>query len=139
MSSLTDTLQLAITSLAALALVSAFVLFRVSYRPSIKKQTTTRAVQRIRDAVKPEDGTVRVAEILIHPIKSCRGTSVQSCKYTPLGLENDREWCFVDTAKNAIITAREFPKIVLIAPRIEHDPASPHRGSLLVTFPPDAP
>lgn len=70
-----------VSSFAAFTLVSVFVLFRASYRPSAvvppkdlkapteKKKTITRAMQRIRDAVKPEDGTVRVAEILIHPIK----------------------------------------------------------------------
>ncbi|KAG6899817.1 hypothetical protein C0993_006518 [Termitomyces sp. T159_Od127] len=140
-----------ISSFAAFTLVSVFVLFRASYRPgeivstkNLKedKKTLTRAMQRIRDAVKPEDGTVRVAEILIHPIKasrSCRGISVQSCKYNLLGLENDREWCFVDIEKKTIITAREFPKIVLITPRIEEDSADAHGGSILVAFPPDAP
>ncbi|KAG5638018.1 hypothetical protein H0H81_002219 [Sphagnurus paluster] len=88
---------------------------------------------------KPVDGSVRVAELLIHPIKSCRGVSVQRVKYTPQGLENDRKWCIIDAATRAVITAREFPRMVLIAPRIEPDPASPHGGALVVAFPPDAP
>ncbi|KAG6855239.1 hypothetical protein H0H87_006338 [Tephrocybe sp. NHM501043] len=104
-----------------------------------EEKPLSKALQRIRDAVKPEDGSVRVKEIMIHPIKSCRGTSVQSAKYTPLGLENDREWCFVDIEKNFIITAREFPKIVLITPRVEEDPNDLHGGSIVVVFPPDAP
>ncbi|KAG6896771.1 hypothetical protein C0992_006286 [Termitomyces sp. T32_za158] len=157
-----------ISSVAAFTLVSVFVLFRASYRPSelvsLKKskapaKTITRAMQRIRDAVMPEDGSVTVAEILIHPIKAKlpwnirpvlqihpprpRGSSVAPQPLSQLtsadSLQNDREWCFVDVEKNAIITAREFPKIVLITPRIEKDPADAHGGSILVAFPPDAP
>lgn len=30
---------------------------------------------------------VRVSNILVHPIKSCRGTSVQEAKFSPEGLE----------------------------------------------------
>ncbi|KAH7104997.1 hypothetical protein BKA62DRAFT_691332 [Auriculariales sp. MPI-PUGE-AT-0066] len=31
--------------------------------------------------------TIRVTELYVHPIKSCRGTSVQSTRFTPTGLE----------------------------------------------------
>ncbi|KAG6810803.1 hypothetical protein H0H92_010281 [Tricholoma furcatifolium] len=165
MTTIIDSLQLAanrigvkpntIITATAATLVSAFVFFRLAYphrvsspTPSVaetkdenKKEKTkpSSAMQRVHDAVKPEDGTVKVVEILIHPIKSARGLSVPSCKFTPLGLENDRVWCFVDATKNKIITAREFPRLVLIEPRIELDPESPHGGTLVVTFPPDAP
>jgi hypothetical protein len=70
-----------------------------------------------------------VSKILIHPIKSCRGISVESAKYTPEGLENDRIWCIIDAAKVKVITAREEPKMVLITPSVESD------GMLKVTFP----
>ncbi|RDB19507.1 Mitochondrial amidoxime-reducing component 1 [Hypsizygus marmoreus] len=88
--------------------------------------------------VKPADGTVRVSQILIHPIKSCRGTSVQSVKYTPQGLENDRKWCIVDAKTSTVITAREVAKMVLIVPQIDVDAASRHGGTLTVTFPEDS-
>ncbi|KAG6916754.1 hypothetical protein DXG01_005499 [Tephrocybe rancida] len=129
-------------SAGGVTLASAFVLFRlVYYRPGKRvppppatdskangevtaegrKETMSRAMQRVHEAVKPPDGTVRVAEVLIHPIK------------------NDREWCFVDAATHRIITAREFPRVVLIRPRIEADPNDPHGGAIVVAFPPDAP
>ncbi|KAG6841739.1 hypothetical protein C0991_007625 [Blastosporella zonata] len=122
-----------VSGLTAATLASAFVLFRLIYHRPGKRvppppesrngvvEKSKKAIERVHEAVKPEDGSVRVAQILIHPIK------------------NDREWCFVDPAKNAIITAREFPKIVLITPRIEADPTDPHGGSIVVAFPPDAP
>ncbi|KAI0937464.1 hypothetical protein AcV5_005370 [Taiwanofungus camphoratus] len=34
-----------------------------------------------------EMAEVRVSKILVHPIKSCRGTSVSEVHYTPQGLE----------------------------------------------------
>ncbi|PIL31071.1 hypothetical protein GSI_05767 [Ganoderma sinense ZZ0214-1] len=83
-------------------------------------------------------GDVRVSKILVHPIKSCRGTSVQASRYTPEGLENDRKWCIIEQESHAVITAREVAKMVLITPRIEPDSASPYGGRLVVSFPEDS-
>ncbi|CCM01446.1 uncharacterized protein FIBRA_03498 [Fibroporia radiculosa] len=96
-------------------------------------------------------GEVRVSRIFVHPIKSCRGTSVSEARFTPTSLEsgcnvssniglnsvhqNDRKWCIVDAQTNAIITAREFPKMVLIIPRLDVDSSSPHGGNLTISFP----
>ncbi|KAJ7150381.1 MOSC N-terminal beta barrel domain-containing protein [Mycena filopes] len=83
---------------------------------------------------------VRVSKILVHPIKSCRGISVQHARYTPEGLEHDRKWSIVEASTtesghNVVITAREFPKMVLITPEMVVDSASPHSGVLTVSFP----
>ncbi|KAJ6463749.1 hypothetical protein DFH09DRAFT_1226904 [Mycena vulgaris] len=78
---------------------------------------------------------VRVSKILVHPVKSCRGISVQHSRYTPEGLEFDRRWCIIEAKDHTVITAREFPKMVLITPQIEADPASPDLGALSVSFP----
>ncbi|TFK41978.1 MOSC N-terminal beta barrel domain-containing protein [Crucibulum laeve] len=83
----------------------------------------------------PAPGQVTVSKILIHPIKSCRGTSVQSARYNPEGLENDRKWCIIDAPRLQVITARESPKMVLITPRIEVDASSPYGGVLSISFP----
>jgi len=78
---------------------------------------------------------VRVSKILVHPIKSCRGISVQQSRYTPEGLDYDRRWCIIEAKDNTVITAREFPKMVLITPQIDADPDSPQSGVLSVSFP----
>ncbi|KAI8980592.1 hypothetical protein BD414DRAFT_101261 [Trametes punicea] len=83
-------------------------------------------------------GDVHVTKIFVHPIKSCRGTSVQEARYTPEGLENDRKWCIIEADSHDIITAREVSKMVLITPRVEVDPTSPHGGRLVVSFPEDS-
>ncbi|GLB43597.1 putative MOSC domain containing protein [Lyophyllum shimeji] len=130
-------------SVTTAVLAGSFALFRLVYhRPSKRQSLPSESHEKKKMpqiAVKPQDGTVKVAEILIHPIKSCRGTSVQTAKYTPEGLENDRKWCIIDATTNTVITARDFPRMVLITPRIESNPSSAHGGSLVVTFPPNAP
>lgn len=62
-----------------------------------------------------------VKEILIHPIKSCRGTSVQEAPFDHQGLQYDRTWLIIDATTKKFYTARELPKMVLIHPKIEHD------------------
>ncbi|KAJ6520190.1 MOSC N-terminal beta barrel domain-containing protein [Mycena sanguinolenta] len=79
------------------------------------------------------DSNVRVSKILVHPIKSCRGISVQSSRYTSEGLDYDRKWCIIEADSNTVITAREFPKMVLITPKIEG--ANTASAVLTVSFP----
>ncbi|KZT22674.1 hypothetical protein NEOLEDRAFT_1071092 [Neolentinus lepideus HHB14362 ss-1] len=87
-----------------------------------------------------EVGPMKISQILVHPIKArlCRGTSVQQAKFTPQGLQYDREWCLIDPEKRKVLTAREIPKMVLITPTIETDPSSPDGGTLTVSFPLDS-
>ncbi|KAI5830595.1 hypothetical protein K523DRAFT_239506 [Schizophyllum commune Tattone D] len=79
-------------------------------------------------------GRVEVTKLLVHPIKSCRGTSVASARYTPEGMENDRKWCIVDADTHQVITAREVAKMVLITPTLPDA-----TGLLRVSFPSDSP
>lgn len=83
-----------------------------------------------------DNGQVRVTKILVHPIKSCRGTSVPEVRYTPQGLENDRKWAILDPAENKILTAREVPKLVLVEPELRYDASSSTQGKLVVTVRP---
>ncbi|KIK91112.1 hypothetical protein PAXRUDRAFT_150234, partial [Paxillus rubicundulus Ve08.2h10] len=85
-----------------------------------------------------DTSNIRVTKILIHPIKSCKGTSVQEAVYTLEGLENDRKWCIIKADSNLVVTARQANKMVLIHPRIVHEPSSPEGGRLEVSFPDDS-
>lgn len=62
-----------------------------------------------------------VQQILIHPIKSCRGTSVQEAPFDHQGLQYDRTWLIIDADSKKFYTARELPKMVLIHPEIQSD------------------
>ncbi|KAI0789428.1 MOSC N-terminal beta barrel domain-containing protein [Abortiporus biennis] len=87
------------------------------------------------ELLKVKVGEVRVTKILVHPIKSCKGTSVSEARYTPEGLENDRKWCIIEEDTHNILTARELAKLVLIVPRLEYDALSPYDGQLVVSVP----
>ncbi|KAG2136504.1 uncharacterized protein EDB93DRAFT_1242371 [Suillus bovinus] len=87
------------------------------------------------DHSKFDTSNIRVTKILIHPIKSCKGTSVSEAKYTLHGLDNDRRWSIIRADNNAVVTARDVAKMVLIVPRIIPDPSSPDGGRLEVSFP----
>jgi uncharacterized protein YcbX len=51
------------------------------------------------------------------PVKSCRGEALRSATVEPWGLAGDRRWMVVD-ADNAVVTAREHPRLVLTVPVI---------------------
>ncbi|KAJ7597654.1 MOSC N-terminal beta barrel domain-containing protein [Mycena floridula] len=75
----------------------------------------------------------RVSRLFIHPIKSCRGISVQKAAYTPSGLEHDRKWCIIDAETKTVITARDVSKMVLITPTVNLS-----NDTLDVAFPADS-
>ncbi|KAI0036616.1 MOSC N-terminal beta barrel domain-containing protein [Vararia minispora EC-137] len=85
-----------------------------------------------------DGGSVTIAKILVHPIKSCRGISVQETRFTPSGLEHDRTWCIIDAKNHQILTARQIPKagMVLIVPKVAENPDDPSNSRLEVSFPP---
>ncbi|KAI5451183.1 hypothetical protein NCC49_002059 [Naganishia albida] len=73
---------------------------------------------------------VRVKQLWVHPIKSCRGVSLQKSIITPQGLQYDRQWAIRETETSQMCTAREYPSMVLITPEIDQE-----RNLLVVRFP----
>ncbi|KAG5643498.1 hypothetical protein DXG03_000739 [Asterophora parasitica] len=119
------------TGLTATALAGVFLLFHFAYhrpgkralsiQPGSANFATKDQTKMVQLVERPPDGSVKVSKILIHPIK------------------HDRKWCIIDAAANKVVTARDTPRMVLIAPHIELDLNSPHGGALVITFPTDAP
>jgi len=66
-----------------------------------------------------------------YPVKSCRGHGVPRAGVEPWGLAGDRRWLVVDE-DGVQVTAREYPRMLLITPRLRSD------GGLELTSP-DAP
>jgi len=56
---------------------------------------------------------VKISQLFLYPVKSCRGIPVNKAKVTLYSFEFDRLWMLVDD-KNAFVTQREIPKLVLI-------------------------
>jgi len=70
----------------------------------------------------PADADVQahIAQLWIHPVKSCAGVSVQEAELTPTGLAWDRTWMVVDE-EGEFVTQRELPQMALIQPAFKLD------------------
>jgi hypothetical protein len=56
---------------------------------------------------------MQLAEIHIHPLKSCRAQLVEQALVEPMGLQHDRRWMLIG-ADGQFMTGRQFPRLVLI-------------------------
>ncbi|KAG8896615.1 hypothetical protein FRC01_011704, partial [Tulasnella sp. 417] len=81
---------------------------------------------------------LQITKILVHPIKSCKGTSVQEARYTPEGLEYDRKLVIVDRKTHVAITARNISRMLLIDPKVHVDESDPYGGKIEISFPADS-
>ena len=70
---------------------------------------------------------MKVAEILVYPIKSLRGSAVNESLVCRYGLEHDRQWMLVDR-ESKMITQRECPRIATLVPNVGD-------GRLRITLP----
>jgi len=61
-----------------------------------------------------------LSEINIYPIKSCKGTSLQTCQLDDRGLQFDRRWMVVDGGYR-FMTQREVPRLSLISVGLRSD------------------
>ncbi|MEN9417188.1 MAG: hypothetical protein RI988_808 [Pseudomonadota bacterium] len=62
-----------------------------------------------------------VAELFVHPIKSCAAVPVRDRLLIETGLDLDREWMVVD-AHGEMLTQREVPRLALVQPTLrDHD------------------
>ncbi|KAJ7625538.1 hypothetical protein FB45DRAFT_1029897 [Roridomyces roridus] len=80
---------------------------------------------------------IRVARIMVYPIKSCAGIDLNTSAYDKEGFEFDRKWMVVDVEKNKQLSARDNRgiKLVRVFPAIKRDSTSPDGGVLHVSFP----
>lgn len=63
---------------------------------------------------------MKVTEIVIFPVKSCAGVSVEHSKINQFGLEFDRFWVIARKRDQwEMMTQRNFSRMVLIKPEIE--------------------
>lgn len=62
-------------------------------------------------------GPLSVSDVFRYPVKSCRGERLATARVEPWGLAGDRRWMIVDAAGDQV-TAREYPLLVLVTPRL---------------------
>ncbi len=61
---------------------------------------------------------MRIAQLFIHPIKSCAGIAVDEAALIDTGFEYDREWMVVHRDDGAFVSQRELPRMALIRPTL---------------------
>lgn len=59
-----------------------------------------------------------ISALYIHPVKSMRGLKLEHCDVTPAGLMGDRVFAVVPVARDAVLTAREKPRMVSLEPTL---------------------
>src|SRR5271169_215230 len=64
--------------------------------------------------------SMKIAEMLVYPIKSLRGSAVDEALVCRYGLEHDRRWMLVD-GDSKMITQRECPKLATLCPHLVDD------------------
>jgi len=64
-----------------------------------------------------DEQTVSIAELFVHPVKSCARVALDEAVVTETGLEWDRQWMVVDP-QGRFISQREQPRLALVRPTL---------------------
>ncbi len=56
---------------------------------------------------------IKISQLFLYPVKSCRGIAVESSRLLPQGLEHDRQWMIVDE-NGHFLTQRQAPAMARI-------------------------
>jgi len=67
-----------------------------------------------------DSGTLAVTGLFHYPIKSCGGVSLAEADIEHRGITHDREFMVVDSTMGLFLTQREFPRMALIRPHMDH-------------------
>lgn len=60
---------------------------------------------------------IKIKDLYVYPIKSCRGIRVEKIELSPTGFQGDRNWMVVDE-NGVFVSQREQPKLALVEPRL---------------------
>ncbi|MFL6375045.1 MAG: MOSC domain-containing protein [Pyrinomonadaceae bacterium] len=81
---------------------------------------------------------MKLSEINIYPIKSCRGISLAEAIVEERGLQFDRRWMMVD-GDNRFITQREYPVMATLAVAVDSGQLTVGNGRNSITIAPAEP
>ena len=77
---------------------------------------------------------ISVTQLIVYPIKGCRGVSLSRAAVTDVGLQFDREYMVVNTA-GRFVTQRTHSKLALVAPQLPPGDIAPGDGALSISAP----
>jgi len=82
----------------------------------------------------PRNMSLIVTQLIVYPIKGCRGVSLSRAAVTDVGLRMDREYMVVN-AEGRFVTQRTNSKLALVAPQLPPGDAAPADGALSISAP----
>jgi uncharacterized protein len=65
----------------------------------------------------PDVSAIGVTAMTTYPVKSCAGIALTEARFTPRGLEHDREYMLIDDDDD-FVSQRKVPELALVVPRI---------------------
>jgi uncharacterized protein YcbX len=110
---------LAIYGVACCMLILPLIIFALEHytgKLNKKKARLPAASKRL-----PIPKPIKVKELRIYPIKSCRGMIVKNARVLETGLELDRNWMFVDAKTMKFLTIRQISEMTLIDTKLVDD------------------
>jgi uncharacterized protein YcbX len=63
---------------------------------------------------------IRIKDLYVYPVKSCKGVRVDEIRLSPTGFLGDRHWMVVDE-HGIFVSQREQPKLALVEPALTED------------------
>ena len=60
---------------------------------------------------------IRIKDLYVYPVKSCKGVRVEEIKLSPTGFLGDRNWMVIDE-RGVFVSQREQPKLALVEPKL---------------------
>ena len=82
----------------------------------------------------PASMSLAVTQLIVYPIKGCRGVSLSRATVTDVGLQHDREFMVVNSA-GRFVTQRTHSRLALVAPQLPPGDAAPSDGALSLSAP----
>jgi uncharacterized protein YcbX len=63
---------------------------------------------------------IRIKDLYVYPVKSCKGVRVEEIELSPTGFLGDRHWMVIDE-HGVFVSQREQPKLALVEPTLMDD------------------
>jgi uncharacterized protein len=63
---------------------------------------------------------IRIKDLYVYPVKSCKGVRVEEIELSPTGFLGDRHWMVIDE-NGVFVSQREQPKLALVEPTLMDD------------------
>jgi uncharacterized protein YcbX len=72
---------------------------------------------------------IRIKDLYVYPVKSCKGVRVDEIRLSPTGFLGDRNWMVIDE-QGVFVSQREQPRLALVEPKLMDDTLTLHASGM---------